>query len=169
MEWGEWRPHLVTASKVLAAMATVAGLITAGIQIHDRVSPPSSVVRSNSSNGSTAVVPEGPPRFAGDLGTVDGARKFRALLDKQDGHVIYVNARCVYWVQKQPACGWLTELEDLRRSWEEEKDGDALTLLELTGSDSCFAVTVQGPLGSLPPEVTNVELRSVSPADVSGA
>ncbi|MBM4821995.1 MULTISPECIES: hypothetical protein [Streptomyces] len=185
----KWWSRLSGIPKLLAVLAAIGGITSAGILIFN-----------------SCIAEKGPAQFKGDLESAKGSSALISMLKREDGEVVYLDARCLYWKSKKPACGWLTEMEkdfggtmvalteDSDCAVEQEQETakqsydsqcpDAYWLHVLvdpnTGARAdngsygagavsikgYFSVTVTGADPGLPQEITNIELRSVSPEDV---
>lgn len=187
-----WWSRLSVVPKVLATLAAIGGITSAGILIYN-----------------SYIVDKGPARFEGDLTSTKGTKALISILKREDGEVIYLDAHCLYGESKKPSCAWLTKTETYYGGKElsmvalTEDPDCAVKQEQETGKDSydslCpdtywihaivnpatgaradngsygagalaikgyFSVTVTGSDGRSPPEITHVELRSVSPEDV---
>jgi hypothetical protein len=190
-----WWSHLNKIPKLLATLAAIGGITSAGILIYN-----------------SYFADKGPPRFTGDLTSAKEARHLHSMLKKEDGKVVYLDTQCLY--QEGSACAWMTNTVEYYGG-EDQGDGIGLTMLALTEDPDCtmeqeqetkteystacpdtywihvfvnpgtgaradngeygagnvqikghFSVTVSGSDGLSPPEISHVELRSVRPEDV---
>ncbi|GAA2918129.1 MULTISPECIES: hypothetical protein [Streptomyces] len=114
-----WWSHLSKVPKLLATLAAIAGITSAGILIYN-----------------SYFADKGPARFTGDLTSAKETRRLYSMLKKEDGHVVYLDTHCVYEDIKTSSCAWMTNTVEYYGG-EDQGDGVGLTMLALTEDPDC--------------------------------
>lgn len=114
-----WWSHLSKIPKLLATLAAIGGITSAGILIYN-----------------SYFADKGPARFTGDLTSAKEARHLHSMLKKEDGKVVYLDTRCLYQESGTSACAWMTNTVEYYGG-EDQGDGIGLQMLALTEDADC--------------------------------